>query len=198
MKNKRRQRKRRTCRKYSYGEFLILFSCCRKKHQDELMETLSKARKPKFIGKIEVPANLNAISYGMLDDLRNASSSADPLTEAMTILLGMDLATIYSTNVFDVFGFMNFIKKEIDKINTLFSQLKVRYSSDELAAGVKDLDFGSFGVLDWYARRMGITNQNEVREVAWIRIYNCMKNDVEQNNYERRLHQQYQNRSKRK
>ena len=103
-----------------------------------------------------------------------------------------------SLNVFDVFGFMHFCRRQIEKINELFSSLKVNYSSDELAAGVKDLQFGPFGVLDWYARRMGITNQNEVRDVAWVRIYNCMKNDTEQNNYERRLHKQYMNQAKRR
>ena len=38
---------------------------------------------------------------------------------------------------------------------------------------------------------MGITNQNEVREVAWVRIYRCMYNDAMSNNYERKLSQQY-------
>ena len=56
---------------------------------------------------------------------------------------------------------------------------------------MEKLDFGSFGVLDWYARRMGITNQNEVREVAWVRIFQCMKNDAIKNEYERRLAKQY-------
>ncbi len=87
---------------------------------------------------------------------------------------------------------MNFIKEQVTNINNLFSALKVNYSSEELSAGVKELDFGPFGVLDWYAKRMGISNQNEVRDVAWVRIYNCMKNDTEQNNYERRLRKQYQ------
>lgn len=198
MKKQRKQQIRRTRRKYSYGEFLVLLPLCCRKHQKELLDTLSQAKRPKFIGKYEVPENLNAISYGLLDDLRNASKDDDPLAKSMTLVLGMTITEVYQSNVFDVFGFMNFIKDEIVKINNLFSALKVRYNSDELAAGVKDLDFGSFGVLDWYARRMGITNQNEVRDVAWVRIYNCMKHDVEQNNYERRLHQQYQNRMKRK
>ena len=77
-------------------------------------------------------------------------------------------------NVFDVFGFMHFCKDQLEKINKLFSSLKVNYSSEELSAGVKDLQFGPFGVLDWYARRMGITNQNEVREVAWGRTSTIM------------------------
>lgn len=193
-----KKRRTRTQRRYTYGEFLVLFPCCRKTHQDELMATLDKARCPGFICGKEVPKDLFAISYGKLDELRNAASAEDPAAECLRILLGINPVEVYRLNVFDVFGFMHFCKDQIEKINKLFSSLKVNYSSEELSAGVKDLQFGPFGVLDWYARRMGITNQNEVREVAWVRIYNCMKNDTEQNNYERRLHKQYMNQAKRK
>jgi len=156
------------------------------------LATLDKAEKPGFLSGVEVPASLSMISYGKLYDIRNATESKDPAAECIKILLGLNDKQIYTLNVFDVFGFMNFVKEQISNINNLFASLKVNYSSEELAAGVKDLEFGSFGVLDWYARRMGITNQNEVRNVAWIRIYNCMKNDTDQNNYERRLRKQYQ------
>lgn len=195
-RNRRRNKRPRTQRRYTYGEFLILFPCCCKAHQKELMATLEKAECPGFIFGKEVPKDLYAISYGKLDELRNASTALDPGAECLRILLGIKPEHVYQLNVFDVFGFARFCKEQIEKINTLFASLKIHYSPEELAAGVKDLKFGSFGVLDWYAKRMGITNQNEVRDVAWIRIYNCMKNDTEQNNYERRLRKQYLTQSK--
>lgn len=195
---KYKTRRTRTQRRYTYGEFLILFPCCSVQHQKELLDTLDKANKPNFLAGKEVPADLNTISYGKLVDLRNATTSSDPAAMCIKILLGLNEKQIYQLNVFDVFGFMNFCKEQITNINKLFASLKVHYSSEELSAGVKDLDFGPFGVLDWYAKRMGITNQNEVRDVAWIRIYNCMKNDTEQNNYERRLRKQYITQTKRK
>ncbi len=187
-----KKRRTRTQRRYTYGEFLVLFPCCRKTHQDELLAVLDKAKCPDSLSGKEVPKDLFSISYGKLDELRNAAEAEDPAVECLNILLGIKPVEAYRLNVFDVFGFMHFCREQIDKINKIFASLKVQYSSEELAAGVKDLDFGSFGVLDWYARRMGITNQNEVRDVAWVRIYNCMKNDTEQNNYERRLRKQYQ------
>ncbi len=192
-KNKKyTQRRTRTQRHYTYGEFLILFPCCSVSHQKELLATLNQACKPGFLAGREVPESLSMISYGKLVDLRNATGAADPAAECLRILLDLKPREIDRLNVFDVFGFMNFIKEQVTNINNLFSALKVNYSSEELSAGVKELDFGPFGVLDWYAKRMGISNQNEVRDVAWVRIYNCMKNDTEQNNYERRLRKQYQ------
>ena len=160
------------------------------------MKILDKAECPGFIDGKEIPKNLFAISYGKLDELRNASTALDPGAECLRILLDIGPERVYKLNVFDVFGFARFCKEQIEKINTLFSSLKIQYSPEEVAAGVRELKFGSFGVLDWYAKRMGITNQNEVRDVAWVRIYNCMKNDTEQNNYERRLRKQYLNQSK--
>lgn len=180
-----------TNRRYSYQEFLTLIPCCSESHRVELLETLKEAKCPGFINDIEVPKNLSTISYGKLVDLREAAESNDPPAQCMKIILGISILDVYKLNVVDVFGFLNFCTKEIEKINKLFASIKVKYTSEELSAGVKDLDFGPFGVMDWYARRMGITNQNEVRDVAWIRIYNCMKNDAEQNNYERRLRDQY-------
>lgn len=189
---KYKQRRTHTQRRYTYGEFLILLPCCSVTHQKELLSTLEQAKKPGFLAGIEVPESLSMISYGTLVDLRNAAGAPDPAAECLKILLGLNEKQIYTLNVFDVFGFMKFVKEQVLNINKLFSDLKVNYSSEELSAGVKELDFGPFGVLDWYAKRMGISNQNEVRDVAWIRIYNCMKNDTEQNNYERRLRKQYQ------
>lgn len=185
------RRRTKTMREYSYGEFMVLFPCCRDKHREELVEQLLESPRPDKIGGVKVPSDLNAISYGLLDDLRCDTESGDPAMAVAKTLLNLDEKKIFSASVVDIFGFMNFVRKELERINALFASIKVQYSKEELNAGVRDLDFGSFGVLDWYARRMGITNQNEVRNVAWVRIFMCMKNDAEQNNYERRLHKQY-------
>lgn len=185
------KRKNKTMREYSYGEFMVLFPCCRDKHRHELVEQLLESPCPDKICGVKVPTDLNAISYGLIDDLKCDIEAEDPALAVAKTLLKLDEKKIFSANVVEIFGFMNFVRKELERINAMFASIKVQYSKEELNAGVKDLDFGSFGVLDWYARRMGITNQNEVRDVAWVRIFICMKNDAEQNNYERRLHKQY-------
>ena len=136
------------------------------------------------------------MSYGTLDDLRSATAAEDPISECVRILLGISSVDLMDADVNDVFGFLSFVKEELKRINKLFGDIKQTYSKEEEAAGVRDLDFGSFGVLDWYARRMGITNQNDVRDVAWVRIYQCMKNDNMQSEFERRLHKQYMNNNK--
>lgn len=174
-----------------YKEFLQLFGYCDKGVQDELMERLKRQPRPSMLCGKEVAKDLNGLSYGVLDDLRSATQEKDPVGACARILLGINPVELLLEDVNDVFGFANFVTSELTRINKVFKSIKVSYSKEEIAAGVEKLDFGSFGVLDWYARRMGITNQNEVREVAWVRIFQCMKNDAIKNEYERRLAKQY-------
>lgn len=182
----------------TYKDFLTLFPHCDKNVKDDLLKRLQEQTRPStFCGK-EVPENLNALSYGTLDDLRTAAGEEDPISACCNVLLGIEPHQLLSADVNDVFGFLSFIKCELEKINKLFTAIHQTYSKEEEAAGIRELDFGSFGILDWYARRMGITNQNEVRDVAWVRIYQCMKNDNMQSEFERRLHKQYMNNSKAK
>lgn len=182
-------------RAYSYGEFLRLFQFCNDPHKKELLDQLSKAEKPEVFGGIAVPENLNEVSYGLLDDLATISreEGEDPMSKAICLILGIDPCKVYEANVFDVFGISKWIGEEVKKINRLFDKIAPNYSPEEIAAGVKILNFGSFGVLDWYAHRQGIADQNEVRDVAWVRIYTCMKNDNLKAEYEKRLNKQYQN-----
>lgn len=182
----------------TYGTFLLLLPCCTKEHADELTKRLWEQEKPKTLCGKEIPDSLNAITYGTLDDLQSAAEAKDPLAECVKILLDVDVAILQDEDVNDVFGFMAWVTRELERINKLFAAIKPSYSPEEREAGIESLNFGSFGVLDWYAKRQHIANQNEVRNVAWVRIYQCMKNDNEQNEFERRLSKVYERKSKRK
>lgn len=190
---KKRTPKKKRMKLTTYGEFLVLFPCCTEEHKTELLDTLSHAERPAFVAGKETPATLNMITYGQLDDLSRITAENDPAARVFKILMDIEAPQVYQMNVFDVFGFLNFAKDEVKRINKLFSDIAPSHTSEELSAGIKDLNFGTFGIIDWYARRMGITNQDEVYSVAWVRIYTCMKNDNEQSEYEKRLNKIYIN-----
>lgn len=180
-------------RAYTYGEFIRLLPFCTEEHQKELLDILSGADKPSELCGASVPDDLNLVSYGLLDDLANISGSGvtDPMAEIISRLLEIDKAKIYDANVFDVFGLALWIGSEVKRINKLFNSISPHYSPEEIAAGVKSLNFGSFGVLDWYANRQRISDQNKVRDVAWVRIYTCMKNDNKKAEYNKRLNKEF-------
>lgn len=175
----------------TYGKFLELFPLCTKEKQEELLERLRKQPCPQSICGKHVPDCLNMLTYGQLDDMQTAASSQQPIEETCKVLLEVDSNLLLNEDVNDVFGFSNFVTKEINRINKIFSSIKPSYSQEERAAGIESLNFGAFGVLDWYAQRMHIANQNEVRNISWLRIFQCMKNDNEKNEFERRLYQIY-------
>lgn len=182
-----------------YGMFVLLFSCCKKEVQDDLLLRLHAQPRPDTLCGINVPEDLYSLSYGKLDDLQTVAKSEDLVSELCKVLLGLeDNRLLYNEDVNKVFGFTNFVTKELEKINKLFAEIKPHYSNEEREAGIESLNFGSFGVLDWYAQRMHIANQNEVRDIAWVRIYQCMKNDNEKNEFERRLSEVYNRKSKHK
>ena len=178
--------------KCSYKDFLLLIGLCNKDHQNELFDILKHQECPSYLCKRKIPKDLNKISYGQLDDLQTASEAEDPFFETAKILLGVNKKEFQEEDVNDIFGFINFVTNEVNRINKIFSSIKPSYSSEEKMAGVESLDFGAFGVLDWYAQRMHIANQNDVRDIAWVRIFQCMKNDNDKNEYERRLSKVYQ------
>lgn len=175
----------------TYGKFLQFFPLCKEGKQKGLLERLRKQPRPQFLCGKQVPTDLNALSYGELDDLQSAASAENVIEETAKILLGIKGEDLLNEDVNEVFGFANFITSEITRINKIFASIKPSYSQEERAAGIESLNFGSFGVLDWYAQRMHIANQNEVRDIAWVRIYQCMKNDNDKNEFERRLYQAY-------
>lgn len=96
---KRRKRKKHTAGVSCYGDFLVLLQCCTKQHIEELMETLSHSERPAYVCGKEVPANLNMISYGMLDDLSRIGKDDDVAARMFDILLDIDTLEIYQANV---------------------------------------------------------------------------------------------------
>lgn len=179
----------------TYGEYVNLFHLCSKEVQEEDAAILRQQPRPEMLCGTVVPENLNGLTYGQLDDMRRIDESKDIAYQLGAIIFGKTLNFV-GEDVNKVFGFIFFCTSEIERINKLFASMKHDYTSEEKQAGVEKLNFGSFGVLDWYAKRMGITNQNDVRDVAWVRIYQCMKNDFEQQEFERRLQNVYMGKSK--
>lgn len=179
-----------------FSQFEYLFPIMTDECQKECMERLKEAERPSCLCNKDVPDNLNLITFGQYSDLCDVMTEKDADTtkifyEFARILLDIPASELGKSSVFDVFGFGTWVCKEVEKITKMFNSIKVEHSSEEIQAGVKRLQFGTFGILDWYARRMGITDQNVINDIPWIRIYTCLKNDTDESAYQRRLHKIY-------
>jgi hypothetical protein len=113
-------------------------------------------------------------------------------------LTGLKPERVASRPAIEVLGIVNMVKDEMERIGKLFQSLNSEKTSEEMSAGIDKLNFGTFGIVDWYAKRMGIIDHNEVFATPWARIYQCMKIDHENNEFEKRYRKVIEQRSKKR
>jgi hypothetical protein len=156
---------------------------------------------PKKFCKRDVPDTLQMVTFGLLTELQQAPKDNDYLRTCcalVSVLTGVDEKVVASRRAYDVLGIVNMIQSEMARIGKLFNSLQTDKTSDEMAAGIDKLEFGTFGIVDWYAKRMGIIDHEEVFNTPWARIYQCMRIDHEQGEFEKRYRKVIENRSKMK
>ena len=71
------------------------------------------------------------------------------------------------------------VGRELERIAALFASTSNQPTPEEIKAGINDLDFGPFGIIDWYAHRQGYQDQDDAAKVAWVRVCECMRIDNE-------------------
>lgn len=185
----------------TFGDFALLYPMLTEECKERDIAILNAAEKPSYICQREVAESFDMITFGQYSDLCDALGEDDHILLIRKVIKAIypDISDkeIDSVPAYDAFGFATFAAKEADTINKVFSSISVTHSSEEVAAGIDKLQFGTFGILDWYAKRMGITDQNEVFAFPWVRIYQCMSNDTEEAEFNRRLQKVYIEKNKR-
>lgn len=167
----------------------------------DTIKALALLPPPKKLNKKDVPDTLQMVTFGTLTELQQAAKDNDYLKtccKLVSVLTGVDERVVASRRAVDVLGIVNMVQAEMERIGKLFQSLNSEKTSEEMSAGIDKLNFGAFGIVDWYAQRMGIIDHEEVFATPWARIYQCMKIDHEQGEFERRYRKIIENRSKAK
>lgn len=144
--------------------------------------------RPAYIGEVKCPDNLNGLTIGQLIEIGEANG-AEADYRIVEIVLGMDKAETDKCRATEVVAFLSWASRQVKQVNRLFERVQTKPTAKEKQAGVENLQFGLFGILDWYAKRMGITNHDEVLTVPWLRIYKCMDMDNKVEQYQRRFNE---------
>lgn len=142
--------------------------------------------RPFDVGGVETPRDLTDLTIGQLVGLGSLQESDDSVYAICDIVLGLGRHGVDGARAVDVVRFIGWVTREVARINRLFEGIQERPTPQEIKAGVNDLRFGLFGLLDWYAKRMGIASHDDVLPVPWVRVYKCMEMDCRQKKYERR------------
>ena len=182
MRHKKRQHKT------DFATYIILLAnnC----YDAETIEKVGKLPRPDKLCGWDVPENLQDLTMGELGDIMYCGDDIMPIVKA--VCHADEPQKVMLEDATKVLGFLNFVKAEMERIGHLFEQTSIQPTPQESKAGIDSLKFGFFGTLDWYARRMGYKDQNEVNEVKWVRVWQCAKQDAEKAMFERRLSKVYQ------
>lgn len=152
---------------------------------------IEKFSRPAYVGGKETPKDLNDLTIGQLIELSGLSDSNDSLYNIVETILGLKRTDIDRARAVDVVRFVGWVTGEVEKINKIFASANdgMQPTSAEKKAGIDTLKFGLFGMLDWYAVRMCISDHDAVLKTPWLRIYKCMDMDNKRRAYEMRLQQ---------
>lgn len=135
----------------------------------------------------DVPQDLNSLTLEGLTRLWTIKSSRDVFIAAGGALLGLSEAETLRSPLLPMLGIVNMVSRELPKIADMWDRAHGDPTADELAAGCAQLDFGIFGLADWYARRMGMTSHDEAFATPWLRVWQCAVNDERVRQYNVRL-----------
>lgn len=130
--------------------------------------------------------SFNDLKFRQLIDLQTKIKSVnDMIFIPLEVVHGLKEKDVLELSAFDCLRFALHTKDELERITKLFKAIEYKPTADEIKAGINTISHGFFGTVDWYARRMGITNHDEVVELKWTRIYECLKIDFYNNKFER-------------
>lgn len=155
--------------------------------EDDQVNALKEVACPARIGRKEAPQDLDDLTLGQLIQLESIGAEKGIFCAIAEVLLDEDPTWAMSAPALPMLGLRNMVVREQDRIAGLFASLSSEPDVAEVMAGIESLNFGMFGLADWYARRMGISNHDEAFDTPWLRIWQCRKNDKEEAEYHKRL-----------
>lgn len=153
---------------------------------------LEKCTRPPRVGKILTPENLDDMTIGQMVRMSECKTGAQLFYRVCDVLLGMGARQVDDCLAVEVVRFVGWVLGRVKVINDLFDKAKSKPSDEEVRAGINQLRFGIFGLIDWYALRMGITDHEEVTNVPWGRVYKCLDMDTRTNDFRKRLQKVYE------
>lgn len=155
--------------------------------EDDQIRELKEVAPPVRIGGIDAPQDLNDLTLGQLIQLESIGAEKGVFAAIAVVLLDKDEDWAAKAPALPMLGLRNMVVKEQDRIASLFKSLAHEPDAAEIMAGIEKLNFGMFGLADWYARRMGISDHDDAFDTPWLRIWQCRKNDIDEAEYQKRL-----------
>lgn len=143
--------------------------------------------RPYEVAGVMTPENLNEMTVGQMLDLSGLNDARQMFYSVCGVLLGLERSQTANARAVEVVRFVGWVLGRVKEINRLFEKAKGKPTQEEIRAGIQKMDFGVFGMIDWYARRMGISDHEKVMSVPWLRLYKCLDMDNQTVEFNKRL-----------
>ena len=148
---------------------------------------LERFTRPLRVAGKNTPCDLNDLTIGQMVQLSECKNGKEMFYLTCEVLLSLTRKEVDECFAVDIVRFCGWVLSQVKIINTLFDSVKGKPSKEEELAGINELKFGVFGLIDWYALRMGITDHEEVTKVTWGRVYKCLEMDNKTKEFKERL-----------
>lgn len=160
------------------------------------LRRINEVNKPVSICGKKIPDDIDGITFGQLMQLKGISDVKSMLLVPGKVILGIEEEKLMCEDIEKLIGFANWTAAEVERIGNLFEKTSIPPTKEEKQAGIERMNFGMFGIIDYYARRMGISNHEEVESVPWVRVYKCLDMDSQRAMFERRLRKVFERKKK--
>lgn len=146
-----------------------------------------KLTRPETVAGVKTPESLMDMTLGQMVALSELNDGREMFYKVCAELLKLEPKQVDNARAVDVVRFVGWVCGKVKKINSMFEKIKTKPSDKEVQAGISQLNFGVFGIVDWYAKRMGISDHEQVFGVPWVRVYKCLEMDNKTVMYNKRL-----------
>jgi hypothetical protein len=165
----------------------------------ESRERLARIPCPKRIAGHQAPKDLNALTMEQLISLWSIPDEKSIPSDSLAAVFGYHanprrcerkerLIRRHARHVRigKAVGWCNFIQSELLRIKEMWSRCEVPIEALDRQAGVEQLNFGFFSIIDAYAQRQHISDPDEVLKVQWMKVWQSLLKDAETYKYKRR------------
>lgn len=163
-----------------YREYCLLYNFGAISNHADVIE---RAKKPEKMCGRYLPDDLNSMTMGTLVEVLNSKDEVKMLVS----IYNLTTSEIQDERADIVIGAIKWTNEQLQSICGLFKQLERDFTADEIMAGAEQMKGDIFSTIDWYARRMCITDHDDVLKTQWIKIWRCAKDDRDRDEYRQRL-----------
>ena len=156
----------------------------------ESQQLLLSLPKPNKVLDVTLPDNLDDLTIGELFKFQQSAQGGnmvDVIGCCAEVLLGRPIEKVLAHRADNVIGMVLWVSQEVQRIGDLFRKVQAPPTPEAVQAGVDKLNFGAFGIVDWFANRQHISDHDKVMNVPWVRVLECMRIDNERSQFEQRL-----------